>query len=38
MDLAWLTHCHCHCSIYPVILAANLEIFFPQLASGWTRL
>ena len=25
------------CSVYPVILAANLEIFFPQLKEGWTR-
>ncbi|GAX81477.1 hypothetical protein CEUSTIGMA_g8906.t1 [Chlamydomonas eustigma] len=23
--------------VYPVILAANLEIFFPQLGQGWTR-
>ncbi|KAG2428029.1 hypothetical protein HXX76_012014 [Chlamydomonas incerta] len=24
-------------SLYPVMLAANLEIFFPQLESGWPR-
>lgn len=24
-------------SLYPVMLAANLEIFFPQLAEGWPR-
>ncbi|KXZ49449.1 hypothetical protein GPECTOR_21g675 [Gonium pectorale] len=24
-------------SLYPVMLAANLEIFFPQLAGGWPR-
>ena len=25
-------------SLYPVMLAANLEIFFPQLESGWPRM
>ncbi|GIL60391.1 hypothetical protein Vafri_14994 [Volvox africanus] len=24
-------------SLYPVMLAANLEIFFPQLAEGWPK-
>lgn len=28
----------CCSSLYPVMLAANLEIFFPQLGSGWPRM